>query len=43
VDALSDARRCALEDLAAEWEPRADPHLARYLRELADDLATQPA
>jgi hypothetical protein len=43
VDALADARRCALEDLAAEWEPRGDPHLARYVRELADDLATQPA
>jgi hypothetical protein len=43
VDALADARCDALSDLAVHWHPGEHPELEQMLRELADDLATQPA
>jgi len=39
VDALADARRGALEDLAADWEPHEHPELAEFIERLSDDLA----
>jgi hypothetical protein len=39
VDALADARRGALVELAAEWEPDAHPELAEFIERLSEDLA----
>jgi EmrB/QacA subfamily drug resistance transporter len=38
VDALADARRGALVELAADWEPAAHPELASFIEALSDDL-----
>jgi hypothetical protein len=43
VDALADARRGALVELAAEWEPDAHPELAAFIERLSADLAREPA
>jgi hypothetical protein len=40
VDALADARRGALVELAADWEPAEHPELADFIERLSDDLAT---
>jgi MFS family permease len=39
VDALADARRGALEELAADWSPREHPELAAFIERLSEDLA----
>jgi EmrB/QacA subfamily drug resistance transporter len=39
VDALAAARRSALAELAAEWEPEAHPELAAFIATLSDDIA----
>jgi EmrB/QacA subfamily drug resistance transporter len=39
VGALADARRVALVELAAEWEPDAHPELAEFIERLSTDLA----
>jgi EmrB/QacA subfamily drug resistance transporter len=39
VDALADARRGALCELAAEWEPDAHPELSAFIEALSSDLA----
>jgi EmrB/QacA subfamily drug resistance transporter len=39
VDALADARRGALAELAADWEPDAHPELAAFIDRLSEDLA----
>jgi EmrB/QacA subfamily drug resistance transporter len=39
VDALADARRLALAELAAEWEPAEHPELAEFIERLSEDLA----
>jgi MFS family permease len=39
VDALADARRIALVELAADWEPAAHPELAEFIETLSRDLA----
>jgi hypothetical protein len=39
VDALADARRGALEDLADDWSPREHPELAEFIERLSEDLA----
>jgi hypothetical protein len=39
VDALADARRGALVELAAEWEPDAHPELVAFIDELSADVA----
>ena len=39
VDALADARRGALCDLAAEWGPDEHPELGEFIDRLSDDLA----
>jgi EmrB/QacA subfamily drug resistance transporter len=39
VDALADARRGALEELAAEWSPQEHPELAAFIERLSEDLA----
>ncbi|MEA2247459.1 MAG: hypothetical protein QOH46_1988 [Solirubrobacteraceae bacterium] len=41
VDALADARRGALEELVAEWQPEEHPELERFVRRLSDDLVEQ--
>jgi EmrB/QacA subfamily drug resistance transporter len=41
VDALADARRGALCELAAEWGPDEHPELARFIDQLSDDLAAE--
>jgi EmrB/QacA subfamily drug resistance transporter len=41
VDALADARRGALEEMAAEWEPQAHPELAAFIEQLSDDLVVE--
>jgi EmrB/QacA subfamily drug resistance transporter len=38
VDALADARRGALEELAADWSPREHPELAEFIERLSADL-----
>jgi MFS transporter len=40
VDALSDARRGALCELAAEWGPDEHPELAAFIDRLSEDLAS---
>jgi hypothetical protein len=42
VDALADARRGALEDLAAEWSPREHPELEEFIERLSEDLVGDP-
>ena len=42
VDALADARRGALEDLAAEWSPGEHPELEEFIERLSEDLAGDP-
>jgi MFS family permease len=39
VDALAFARRGALVEMAAEWEPHAHPELALFIERLSEDLA----
>jgi EmrB/QacA subfamily drug resistance transporter len=39
VDALADARRGALSDMAAEWEPDEHPELAEFIERLSEDVA----
>jgi EmrB/QacA subfamily drug resistance transporter len=41
VDALAVARRGALAEMAAEWEPDAHPELASFIASLAEDLAVE--
>ncbi len=41
VDALADARRGALAELAVEWEPDNHPELAAFIATLSDDLAAE--
>ena len=41
VDALADARRGALAELAVEWEPDDHPELAAFIATLSDDLAAE--
>jgi EmrB/QacA subfamily drug resistance transporter len=41
VDALADARRGALAELVAEWEPEEHPELAAYIDRLSDDLCAE--
>jgi EmrB/QacA subfamily drug resistance transporter len=38
VDALADARRDALCELAAEWEPDSHPELIEFIERLSEDL-----
>ncbi len=38
VDALADARRDALCELAAEWEPDTHPELVEFIERLSEDL-----
>ena len=38
VDALADARRDALCELATEWEPDSHPELIEFIERLSDDL-----
>jgi EmrB/QacA subfamily drug resistance transporter len=40
IDALADARRGALVEMAADWEPAEHPELADFIERLSDDLAT---
>jgi EmrB/QacA subfamily drug resistance transporter len=40
VDALAEARRGALVEMAADWEPAEHPELAEFIERLSDDLAT---
>jgi hypothetical protein len=39
VDALANARRGALEELAADWSPSEHPELAEFIERLSEDLA----
>jgi hypothetical protein len=41
VDALADARRGALCELAAEWGPDEHPELAEFIDRLSDDLVAE--
>jgi len=41
VDALADARRGALCELAAEWGPDEHPELAEFIDRLSDDLVVE--
>jgi hypothetical protein len=41
VDTLADARRSALVELSAEWEPHAHPELAEFIERLSEDVAAK--
>jgi hypothetical protein len=41
VDALAEARRGALVELVAEWEPHEHPELTEYIERLSDDLCAE--
>jgi hypothetical protein len=41
VDALADARRDTLCELAAEWGPDEHPELAEFIERLSDDLVSE--
>jgi EmrB/QacA subfamily drug resistance transporter len=41
VDALANARRGALVELAADWEPNEHPELAAFIERLSDDLCAE--
>jgi MFS family permease len=41
VDALADARRGALVEMAADWEPAEHPELAEFIERLSEDLTVE--